>query len=222
MFATSAFLLALPSLFSIVNPFGIAFLVEDLIGDLPRPDRVRLVQRVAVYALGIMLGAIWLGSEILHFFGVSIEALRLAGGLVVSLSALELLLHPAQKEARKQEQADTTRRALDMAFFPITMPLTTGPGTISVAIALASERPDSWGPRLQFYAGVSAAALVMAVLIWGVYLSADRLARLFSPSAQRIVSRLGAFLLLCIGVQIMITGAEGVAGMIAGHLAGIP
>lgn len=220
MFATSAFLLALPTLFSIVNPFGMAFLIEELVGDLSRADRARVVRRVAIYALAVMLGAIWTGSAILSFFGVSIEALRLAGGLVVSLSALELLLRPAQKEARKQEQADTTRRAMDMAFYPITMPLTTGPGTIAVAIALASARPDSWAPRLQFFAGLSAAAVVMAGLIWVVYLTADRLARLFSPTAQRIVTRLGAFLLLCIGVQIMLTGTLGVASMIAGRVAG--
>ncbi len=223
MDAPAAFLLALPTLFSIVNPFGMAFIVEELIGDLPRADRARVVGRVGLYALCVMLGALWAGADILRFFGVSIEALRLAGGLVVSLSALELLLRPAEKQARKQgEAADTARRAPDMAFFPITMPLTTGPGTISVAVALGSERPDAWGERLAFLGGVSAAALVMAGLIWAVYLSADRLAGLFSATARRIVSRLGAFLLLCIGVQIMITGAQGVVATMATHLHDTP
>ena len=100
------------------------------------------------------------------------------------------------------------------------MPLTTGPGTIAVAVALGAERPEGWGARFGFYFGVSAAALAMAALIWAAYRSADRLARLFSPTGQRIVARLGAFLLLCIGVQIMITGTEGVATMVANHLTG--
>ena len=91
------------------------------------------------------------------------------------------------------------------------MPLTTGPGTIAVAIALGAERPGPWPDRLQFYAGVSMAALLLGLVIWGVYWSADRLARLLSMSAQRIISRLSAFLLLCIGVQIMINGVGGVA-----------
>ena len=219
MTASAAFLLAFPALLSIVNPLGMAFIVEDLIRDLPRADRAGVVRRVGVYALCVMLGALWFGAAILSFFGVSIEALRLGGGLVIVLSSLELLLRPEAKEARKQGQAaDTARPAVDRAFFPITMPLTTGPGTISVAVALGAERPEDWHARVVFYAGVSAAALALAALIWFVYSSADWLARLLSPSAQRVISRMTAFLLLCIGIQIMITGAEGVATLIQAHL----
>ena len=221
MTAATAFLLAFPALLSIVNPLGMAFIVEDLLRDLDRVERARVVRRVGIYALFVMLGALWFGAAVLSFFGVSIEALRLGGGLVIVLASLELLLRPEVKEARKQEQAeDAARPALDRAFFPITMPLTTGPGTIAVAIALGAERPEPWEARLIFYAGVSAAAVAMAVLIWFTYWSADRLARLLSPSAQRIISRLAAFLLLCIGVQIMISGAEGVAAVIQAHLSG--
>jgi multiple antibiotic resistance protein len=189
-----------------------------VLGDLARPERARLVRRVAAYALGVMLVALWGGAAILNFFGISIDALRVGGGLVVTLSSLELLLRPDEREARKQEQADTTRQAPDRAFFPITMPLTTGPGTISVAVALGAERPEAWGPRLAFFGGASAAAVAMAALIWLTYWSADRLAGLVSPSAQRIVSRLSAFLLLCVGMQIMINGALGVASQIQTHL----
>ncbi len=221
MTAATAFLLAFPALLSIVNPLGMAFIVEDLLRDLDRAARASVVRRVGLYALCVMLGALWFGAAVLSFFGVSIEALRLGGGLVVVLSSLELLLRPEVKEARKQEQAeDTARPALDRAFFPITMPLTTGPGTIAVTVALGAERPELWRPRLIFYAGVSAAALAMAALIWFTYWSADWLARLLSASAQRIISRLAAFLLLCIGVQIMISGAEGVAAIIQAHLSG--
>lgn len=212
MTATTAFLLAFPALFSIVNPVGMAFIFEEMVHDLDRVDRVRIAGRVGLYATSIMLGALWFGAALLSFFGVSIEALRVAGGLVIVFTSLELLLQPERKESRKQEQAaDTGRAVLDRAFFPLTMPLTTGPGTISVAIALGAERPDAWAERLLFYGGVSLAACLMGTLIWGVYWSADRLARLLSVSAQRIISRLSAFLLLCIGVQIMINGVGGVA-----------
>ncbi len=219
MTAANAFLLAFPALLSIVNPLGMAFIVEDLLRDLSHADRAGVVRRVGLYSLCVMLGALWFGAAVLSFFGVSIEALRLGGGLVVVLSSLELLLRPEAKEARKQDQAASSgRAALDRAFFPITMPMTTGPGTISVAIALGAERPEPWHARLIFYAGVSAAALAMAVTIWLVYWSADWAAQLLSLSTQRIVSRLAAFLLLCIGVQIMISGAEGVASTIQAHL----
>lgn len=219
MNAPAAFLLAFPALLSIVNPLGMAFIVEELLRDLPPLDRARVVRRVGLYCLAVMLGALWGGAAILNFFGVSIDALRLGGGLVVLLSSLELLLRPETKEARKHDQAvDPGRGAADRAFFPITMPLTTGPGTISVAITLGAERPEPWEPRLLFFAGVSAAAVAVAAVIWLTYWSADWMAQRLSASAQRIVTRLTAFLLLCIGVQIMISGAQGVAGMIQAHL----
>ena len=212
MRALAAFLLAFPALFSIVNPIAIAFIFEVMVRDLTRAERVLIAARVAVYSTSIMLGALWFGAAILNFFGVSIEALRVAGGIVIIFTALELLLQPERKESRKQEQAsDTDRAVTDRAFFPLTMPLTTGPGTISVAIALGAERPGPWADRLLFYGGVSVAAVLMGLVIWGVYWSADRLARLLSVSVQRIISRLSAFLLLCVGVQIMINGVGGVA-----------
>ena len=215
--ATAAFLLAFPALFSIVNPVGMAFIFEDMVGALPRPDRARIARQVGLYAFAIMVVALWFGAGILSFFGVSIEALRVAGGLVVLLTSLELLLASDRREARKQEQAaESARPPLDMAFFPLTMPLTTGPGTIAVAIALGAARPE--GGRAGFFAGVTLAAAAMAALVWLVYWSADRLAALLTPQAQRIISRLTAFLLLCIGVQIMITGLGGVAADIAANL----
>jgi multiple antibiotic resistance protein len=208
--ALAAFLLAFPALFSIVNPIGMGFIAEDLIGALPRAERARVVQRVAFYSVCVMLGALWFGAAFLHFFGVSIEALRVAGGLVVVLTSLELLLSPERKEARKQGQAsESLRAAPDMAFFPLTMPLTTGPGTISVAVALGAQRPEVG--RIGFVVGATLAAAAMGLVIWLVYWSADRMAKLLSLSTQRIISRLAAFLLLCIGAQIMITGLGGVA-----------
>jgi len=215
---TAAFLLAFPALFSIVNPLGMAFVVGDLIGDLGHAERTRTVRMVAFYSLCIMLGALWLGSAIFGFFGVSIEALRVAGGLVVILSSLELLLQPDRRDARKADQAAATaREGSDRAFFPLTMPLTTGPGTIAVAVTLGSARPEG-GPQLTFIAGVSAAALAIAGIVWLTYWSAERLGRFISPAGQRIISRLSAFLLLSIGVQIMIGGVIGIAGQIGASL----
>ncbi len=217
MSAVAAFLLAFPALFSIVNPVGMAFIFEDMVGALPRADRARIARNVGVYSFAIMAGALWFGAAVMHFFGVSIEALRVAGGLVVVLTSLELLLASDRRETRKQEQAAGSERAAqDMAFFPLTMPLTTGPGTIAVAIALGAARPESG--RVGFIAGVTLAAAALALLVWLIYWSADRMATLLSQQAQRIISRMSAFLLLCIGVQIMITGLGGVVADIAANL----
>lgn len=211
MAAATAFLLAFPALFSIVNPIGGAFIFNEVTAEYSHADRVRVSGRIGVYALSIMLGALWGGAYVLNFFGITLGALRVAGGAVVALRAWELLMAPERQEVRKQAQANEERSVLfDMAFFPLTMPFTTGPGTMAVAIALGSERPRSEGLP-GFFIEVTGAALAVAALIWLFYRYADRLSSLMGVSARRTISRMSAFLLLCIGVQIMVTGFEDAA-----------
>ena len=211
MTAAAAFLLAFPALFSIVNPVGAAFIFDEVTAHLTHADRARLAGRVGLYSLLMMLGALWVGAYVLNFYGVTLAALRLAGGLVVGMRSWELLNRPEEHEERKQEQAGPTGQAvMDMAFFPLTMPFTTGPGTISVAVTLGAERPASGLGLLAFFVGVSGAAAAVAAVVWIAYRYADRVSGWLGASARRSLSRLIAFLLLCLGVQIFIGGVEDV------------
>lgn len=209
--ALEAFLLAFPALFSIVNPLAGAIIFNQVTAAQTHLERVALARRVAIYSTFVMLGALWTGGYVLSFFGVSLNALRIAGGLVVSTRAFEMLSAPEQRIDRKEaETAEVTRGAAELgafAFFPLTLPFTTGPGTISVAISLGSERPDHLVPGVVFFAGASAAVLAMAVLIWVFYTTADRFAAVLGNTGRQAVSRLAAFLLLGIGVQIVVSGA---------------
>ena len=209
--ALAAFLLAFPAFFSIVNPPGGAFIFNEVTAHLPRDERARIAGKVGFYSLFVMLGALWGGAYILNFFGISLAALRLAGGVVVCKHAWDLLSAPERQEARKQEQAGSSGPAgVDIAFFPLPLPFTTGPGTISVAVALGAGRPADGAPLLSFLVGVTAAAAAMALCIWIAYRSADRVARLVGGPARRTIARLSAFLLLCIGAQIILTGVQDV------------
>ncbi len=208
--AVAAFLLAFPALFSIVNPPGAAFIFNDVAAGYSAADRMRLANRVGLYSLVVMLGALWGGAYVLNFFGISLAALRIAGGSVVALRAWDLLSAPERQEARKQEQAESSQgRVEDIAFFPLTLPFTTGPGTIAVAVALGAGRPEVG--LLGFFLGMSAAAVAIAVIVWLCYRSADRVGGLIGAPARRTIARLSAFLLLCIGAQIIITGVVDVA-----------
>ena len=140
---TGAFLQAFPALFSIVNPVSGAFIFRAATADRSHAGRVILARRVGTYSLLVMLGALWAGSTILSFFGVSIAALRIAGGLMLAGFAWEQLGAPERREGRKQEQAADAGPADDVAFFPLTLPFTTGPGTISVAVALGAGHPGA-------------------------------------------------------------------------------
>ncbi len=201
----AAFLLAYPALFSIVNPVTGAFIFREATSGRTRAQSATLARRVAVYSLLVMLVALWAGSYVLAFFGISLAALRIAGGIVLSLFAWELLGAPERRQDRKKEQASESGGD-DPAFFPLTLPFTTGPGTIAVAVALGAGHPG-WGQGLGgFFAGCSLAAAAMAVTIGLLYTYADRLSAWLGRTGTSTVSRLSAFLLFCIGVQMLVTG----------------
>ena len=213
--AIAAFLLGFPALFSIVNPLAGGFIFRTVTADRTHAQRLLLAKRVGIYSFLVMTVCVWAGSFVLAFFGIGLPALRIAGGIVVSLSGWGLLNAPEKREARKQEQAapagDTNPGSgEDAAFFPLTMPFTTGPGTIAVAVALGAGHPPLGAGAILFFAGITVAAAAVALTVWIAYRYADAVSALLSPSAQRTVTRLAAFMLLCIGVQIVISGVSGV------------
>jgi multiple antibiotic resistance protein len=205
--AVQSYLLALSALFSIVNPVAMALIFSQVTAERGRDEKRDLARRIALYSAIIMLGALWGGAYILNFFGVSLAALRIGGGLVVASSAWALLQRPEQTEERKHEQASHATGADDVAFYPLTMPFTTGPGTIAVAIAIGSNLPVGGPDAIPFALGASAAALTIAAIVLVTYSWADRLVALLGPAQARVVTRLSAFLLLCVGVQITLNGA---------------
>lgn len=209
-----SFLLALSSLFSIVNPVGSALMFAQITADRPQAERAELSRRIGFYAALVMLAALWAGAPILNFFGVSLAALRIAGGLFVAAFAWTLLNAPEDREARKHAEAETEagETLAEVAFFPLTLPFTTGPGTIAVAIALGANRPSESGDLAGFFLGASLAAVAIAGLVRLAYGSADRVVTLIGPVRARVLGRLSAFLLLCVGTQITVSGVSDVLG----------
>ncbi len=210
--ALAAFLMAFPALFSIVNPVTGAFIFREATVDRTHAERVRLARKVGAYSLIVMLTALGGGSYILSVFGITIAALRIAGGLVLALFAWELLGAPEKRDTRKQQQAEGADAGApdDVAFFPLTLPFTTGPGTIAVAVAIGAGHPAAGVGA--FFAGVAAAAAILAVVIAISYAYADRLSDILGRNGSRTVTRLSAFLLFCIGVQLLIYGVIDVLG----------
>ena len=214
-FATSRwvadFLFGFGALFAIINPYGLAFIFLDRTRGLSEGERADLARRVAGYAFAVLLVSQFLGSQILNFFGVTIPALRIAGGLVVAATGWSML-HAAPGVGGPHEELSADLATMKrMAFFPLTIPLTTGPGTIATAIAIGISRTDS----LDAMFGSAIVSLLVAVAvtaaIYHAYRKSGAMARLFGEEGTSVVTKLSAFLLLCIGVQIIITGASEVA-----------
>ncbi|ALD93405.1 MarC family protein [Cupriavidus gilardii] len=199
------FLLAFSALLSIINPFGMAFVLFDRTRFLTVEERRKLSRQVAINSLIVLLVTFFLGTAILGFFGISLQALRLAGGFVVAFSGWTMLNAPTQP-AEKRIESVSTGDVTQMAFFPLTIPLTTGPGSIATAIALNASRSREWRDAIESAVVSVTVSVAVAIVVYVVYSRAELLARVLGPEGTNVVTRLSAFLLLCIGVQIMMTG----------------
>ena len=210
---TASFLLVFGSLFPIVNPPGSAFMFLAHTRMASHAQRAELALRVAAYALVIVVGSLYVGSAVLGLFGVSIPALRVGGGLVIAVAGWRLLNAGAGESENGIELGpapETLRRA---AFYPLTMPLTTGPGTIAVTIALGTGHPFGHAGLSLATLGALLAALAISALIYLCFRFADRMEGLLGRALTDALMRLFALLLLCIGVEII---WRGIAEMIHG------
>jgi multiple antibiotic resistance protein len=221
----TTFLLAFGALFSIVNPLSGAFIFFGATREIEPRARAQVSRWVAIYAFCIMSASLYIGAYVLEFFGVSIPVLRVAGGIVVAASGWRMLNQPDATEQRRSETPSP--RSMDvspskLAFYPLTMPLTTGPGTISVAISLGANRPRGFhAATLAFFVETLAAVALLAVLVYGLYRYSARLAGLMGATGTSIVMRLSAFLLFCIGIQVLWNGAAELLGTLPIGTAGV-
>ena len=136
------FVLAFASLVAIINPLGVAFVFRRLTIWATLSERAQLSTRIALYAMAVILGSYFFGRFVLGFFGITLPALRIAGGIIVALSGWALLNRSEEPAA---SEVPNNASAVSLAFFPLTMPLTAGPGTITVAIALGAARAERSG-----------------------------------------------------------------------------
>lgn len=205
---TNVFLLVYAGLFPIINPFGGAPIFLSATAGRSPPQRNALARGVAVNSFLLLVGSMFVGSHVLEFFGITLPVVRVAGGLVVSVFAWKLLQTGADFDAPRLGAAERQQQEQD-SFYPLTMPLTVGPGSISVAIALGSQRPlqAQEGPQLALLAGSAIVAiLAIALTIYVCYRFADRVIARLGARGTNVVVRLSAFILLCIGIQILWTG----------------
>jgi multiple antibiotic resistance protein len=202
--------IAVAALLPIVNPLGGAPIYLAKTVDLTSDQHGELAKRVARNCGLLLLASLLGGAYLLDFFGLSVPIVQVAGGLVVCSIAWSLLHEPdaapaMQDEARRVvTSADLRRRA----FYPLTMPLTVGPGSISVAIALGANQAHSVRSAIVIGLAHVTAVVVVALTIFLCYRYADRVLRRLGDTGTVVVTRLTAFILLCIGVQILWNGAS--------------
>jgi len=197
-------ILAVAALMPIVNPLGTAPIFLSMSADLPTVARRQLSRQVAWNSFLLLAAAMVVGSHVLRLFGISVPIVRVGGGLLVIANGWRLLNaedssasdNPAVKDAWEREVA---RRA----FFPLTFPLTVGPGSISIAITLGaglSSRPTTG--VTDFVTDLIGVAIV-ALSVYLSYRFASRIIAFLGETGAAVFLRLSSFILLCVGVSIL-------------------
>jgi multiple antibiotic resistance protein len=162
---------------------------------------------IAVNGLILILTSIFIGTHILAFFGISLPVVQVGGGLVVISTGWTLLRRDdddgGEDGARKECHDDDYAR---QAFYPLTLPLTVGPGSISVAITVGANRPEGSEWRWPLIIGMLVGSVMIALSIYLSYRFAERIGRTLGDSAMNVVIRISSFILVCIGVQILWNG----------------
>ena len=203
--AIAVFLLTLSALFPIVDPLAGSPLFLAMTQEYSPQTRRVLAWRVALNSLVLMVGSYFVGAHVLNFFGVSLPVVQIGGGLVVVSMGWSILLE--KDEAHETARSSVTcSDALHSAFYPLTLPLTVGPGSISVAVTLGANSTRRYGFHIAIILAALIAMTAVAVSILLCYGLADQLARVIGKTGMIVIVRLSSFLLVCIGVQIMWNG----------------
>ncbi|KQP05006.1 MarC family protein [Pseudorhodoferax sp. Leaf265] len=205
------FLFAFVTVLPILNPAAAAPVFLSLTDGAAPPTRALLARRIARNVFWLMLGAMLVGVYVLDFFGISLPIVRVGGGMVVAASAWRLLNTSQTSSDHRTALAEayTPEMARRQAFYPLTFPITSGPGSITAAITVGVSLAD---PRLLLAlartGGAVLALLVIGVLVYLAYRYADRLLKPLGEAGMIIFLRLSAFILLCLGVQIVWNGVH--------------
>ena len=204
------------TLLPIMNPLGNAPIFLRMTQGADEATTRKLARRVVVNCCLLILGAIFVGSYVLAFFGLSLPIVRLAGGLLVAATGWQLLHDDggsdkgdgairsslSETDSSNWSEAELRQRS----FYPISFPLTVGPGTIAASIALGAHQPGRVLDWVISGTAYVSGALVTAMGVYLTYRYARRLLRFMGEMGTTVVMRLSAFILLCIGFEIMWTG----------------
>ncbi len=210
----ASFIAVFAALFPVINPLGGGPIFLNMVQGCSEPVRKKLALGVGISSFFMLLGSMLIGPELLLFFGISLPALKLAGGLVVIAMGWNLLNQKSStKDGGDHSTGITDPNANSSVFFPLTMPLTIGPGSIATSISLmagARHGQDySYATELPALAGGLLGLFALSLTIYLVYSQSSNIQRILGTNGTNVLMRLFAFILLAIGVQIFLGGIEG-------------
>ena len=197
------------TLLPIINPLSGMPVFTSQAGHNPTVVR-KMARQIAINCWFILVASILVGHYLLEFFGISLAIVRIGGGLLVAASGWRMLSKTDDDAAMKAVAKVTSdlpdEEIVRRSFFPITFPLTTGPGTIATSIALGAHFPKT---PLRYFLGAVDAVLGAGITVLVIYLCYRHAPAMLSKLGEigtMVMMRLFAFILLCIGIEFIWTG----------------
>lgn len=188
------------TLLPIVNPFSTAPVFATLSKRFSPKQRIQQARMAAIYMSAVLLVTLFAGAVILTFFGITVPIMRIAGGILIARVGLGMS-SPEPEESVSEESKQEALHMHDISFTPIAMPLLSGPGSIAVTISMATLADG-----VSEYLAVAIGILCVAAIALLVLRMADPVVEFLGVTGMNALTRLMGFLLICIGVQFVLTG----------------
>lgn len=201
------------ALFPVVNPIGSAFIVNPYLQDLANDDKKRAVRKITLYAFLLCTISLFAGRWILELFGITIPVVQLAGGIMICKIGWEFLSSDKKEDTTSESHSTQTQtdysQIENKLFYPITFPITTGAGTLSVMFTLSAHSADKHiNTYLINTSAILIAIILMCSLVYFFFFNTKRLINLLGPDGEVILNRIIAFLIFCVGLQIAVSGIK--------------
>ncbi len=203
--------LAFSALLPVINPIGSALIFLGVVGEAPTDLFRDLARRVAVSTVLFLLIIELVGATLLSFFGISLPVVQLAGGFVLAGMGWGLLNNQDGTKATKQDAADSSGggRLEGKVFYPLTFPITAGPGCIVVMLTLSAHASRTAVlANILAHVGIAIAVVALSVSVYVCYTYAPKITQKVAPQTAQGILRVIAFVLMCIGVQIAVNGLQ--------------
>ena len=204
MLETSAFLTILVGLFSLINPLGGLPVYISLTHEMSDENKLKTLKKTCLYIIVICTVSYFLGVYLLNFFGITIPALRVAGGLVIFRSGWQLLNVKHKKEIKRSMKEGLDKKE-DISFSPLAMPLLAGPGSMSFLITLYANRDEVWQKAIWQDIAAFLAIILVSFAIYFIFKYAPRLMKYAGQAGLTSLSKIMGFIVLGIGVQMIIS-----------------
>ena len=207
------FISSFMALFPVANPVGTGFIINGFLSGLDRSERRSIVRRIAVNYLLIGIGSLAIGHFVLSLFGLSLPIVQLGGGLFICKTALQWLGDSdASTGSAPDKPVDpiSVRNLESRVFYPITFPISIGPGSISVIFTLMASVniKDGLGKIIINYAVIAFVIFLMCLILYVILSQGQKITKKVGVTGTMIINKMVAFFTFCVGIQIIAEGVE--------------